>query len=597
MKEQDIYKLIRKELSATEEDITIADGVTFNHRDTVNKITAYKNSQFTSGAYDSTGRRKFFYNISKFRARTVAKMLDFDQKDMRVLANKGTYNIVTQLKAKIIEIKLRLWMKKEKFGEIKNTIAENLADYGSVILKKGKKSVPTVVDITSVHLDPSAEKVRKSSFIIEEYEMSPSEMFDKIEDGWDADAVEEAIDKFMNEDEALSKIKVYERHGKIYQDGEYKQMMHIVAGATEYEKKNGAIVEKGVILFEEEEDEMPYRDAHINKVKNRWLGVGTYEDLFDAQVRANEIANLKARSMELSSMQLYQTPNNTALRNILTDLENGSVLSESDLTRINNQELNLGGFSSEEERYDLLADRLTFTFDAIRGESIPATTPATNALLQNNNALQIFEFMREGIASFLSSYLEELVLPDILKKEKGMYVTFSGTLDDLNEFDNLYGDIYATNWALSTALSGTGFLPADEYVSEKKKQALEVLKQSGKVRSMKLPKDFFKGAMEDVTIHYNNEATNIGLDAQNILTFTQLIASNPDILMNPVTRKLVQRYAELVGISPADLEFSERPTEPAQQLPQGQGQQVTQNQNVTAQPNIRGIARGGESFA
>ncbi len=56
----------------------------------------------------------------------------------------------------------------------------------------------------------------------------------------------------------------------------------------------------------------------------------------------------------------------------------------------------------EQSFWEILADRETFTYDVIRGESLPATTPATNATIQAQMATSIFDQAREDLA--ISNY-------------------------------------------------------------------------------------------------------------------------------------------------------------------------------------------------
>src|SRR3990167_11477305 len=43
----------------------------------------------------------------------------------------------------------------------------------------------------------------------------------------------------------------------------------------------------GLVLFEEEVDELPYREHHYDRVTGRWLGMGVVEYLFDNQIKRN----------------------------------------------------------------------------------------------------------------------------------------------------------------------------------------------------------------------------------------------------------------------------------------------------------------------
>ncbi len=92
--------------------IDLGFGVSFSPYETLKRIYFYKNSKHFSGEKDNiTRKKKPFPNISRFRARIVAKMLDLDVKDLRVVSEKDA-DFMTQLKAFILEQRIKQWAKK-----------------------------------------------------------------------------------------------------------------------------------------------------------------------------------------------------------------------------------------------------------------------------------------------------------------------------------------------------------------------------------------------------------------------------------------------------------------------------------------------------
>ena len=115
--------------------------------------------------------------------------------------------------------------------------------------------------------------------------------------------------------------------------------------------------------------------------------------------------------MELSSLHLFQTQDKLIMKNALTDLVSGDIITtRSDLKPVQNEERNLPAFDDEEKSYIAQAERLSFAYEAVRGEALPATTPATNALLANQQATSVYAFKRENFTNSLRDFLMTLSL-------------------------------------------------------------------------------------------------------------------------------------------------------------------------------------------
>ena len=569
----DILKQIKKEIKAYKENtIEISPGVQFSQFRTLKKAYSYKSSKFEKGQIDPlTQKKKVFYQISRFRARVTAKMLDFDVKDLRVISNR-IFDLFAQLKAYLLEKRIKNWAKENGFTVVLNELIQSCADFGSAVVKKPKGKPAEVKDLKYIYIDTSVKDIKDSAFIIEEKELRRDEIVAKS-DVWKN--TKDVMDAFK-EDE---KIKVYERYGLWEEKGKFvKRMIVITETAGSYKG--------GIELFNEKITEYPYQDFHINSIDGRWLGVGTYEELFDSQIRANTIANQKARALELSSRQIFWSQDDLVARNILQDLDIGDILKTQGINPLQVENRGLSEFASEEERYDLLADRLTFTFDAIRGESLPATTPATNAMLQNENAASVFQQMRENLAVQIVDFIKELVLPDIIKVSRAEHVLkFMGKINDLEKFDRMF----TTKISQQTAykyLTKTGFYPEPGDIVNLEDKVSKKLKDSGLLRSVKIPAGFFSN-ISDVDIIIDNESRDIPLQTQNLQTLLGMIMGNPQALQDPMVKSLLYSYSELLGISPVELELAQQEQNNQQingniQTAQGSGATPPQQQGLPA---------------
>ena len=570
-----IYATIRREWDEyINDDVEIVDGCSFNQYATIKRIHLYHNAKFENPT-DFDGREKLFFDVSKYRCAVSAKTLNFDTKDIRLWPLNPTSEIGTFL----LEKELALWLKKSEFGKLLNKIAEEAPVYGTVIIRKTKKGAQ-LVDLRRLAMDPTVETIGESRFVTIKHYLTESELRKKKADGWDAAVIDgllaskaTAQDRPAYEDGsqgARRKAKspyfaVYERFGEVEEkeltgkakDKGMARSLFIVAEPYGGSKSQ----DDGTVLFKSAwMGDYPFKDFHYSKIKGRYLGMGVVEELFQIQERQNELANQKRVSMEISSMHLFQTPGKaTALRNLITDLRNGDVLAtgvNGAITPITTEERNLAAFGEEERKYDSLADRLTFSYDAVRGESLPASTPVTNAVMQNANANSVFAFKRENLGLTLQSFFNDIVAPQLVKDmDKSHILRFMGGVDDLSKLDGLVAKTAARNAAAEALLNGRPMTAEAQAALES--EISDGLKRRGQSRFLELADGFYKDLEFEFDFMVTNEQENVAGMAQNLFQLVTALAQNPQALENPITKTLMYEYARKIGVSPIKLEMAE----------------------------------------
>ena len=278
--------------------VVLSPGHEFNQYNTLNKIDLYYASRFVKGQMEGKFR-KIFFNIVKNRTNAATKAVDFDTKDIRVIAEKGQ----SFFPAWFLEKELHQFMKEEHFGELLNEIVTALPRYGSVVIKDvdGK---PKFVPLKNLVLDPSIDRIKNSPYVAEEHLYTYDEFQEVGEKrGWEN--IDEVTKMYAMAEEPM--IRVIEYYG-YFKQGELNDEkikseklvkgMGIVSGIEFYnhdqtKKRPGYGVFE---LFKKEVKEWPYKDHHWDKEEGRWLGVGVVEDLFNNQEYINEVANLERRA-------------------------------------------------------------------------------------------------------------------------------------------------------------------------------------------------------------------------------------------------------------------------------------------------------------
>jgi hypothetical protein len=591
-----IFAQIRNEASDFFfKSIAPVPGYSFNQYDTIKRCHLYYNSKYEDPS-TYLGRDKLFFNVVNPPCEVATKQLNVDTKNIKLWPLNPSSYWATHL----LEKELKQWLKVSEMGKILNQIAVEAPVYGSVALEKTPDGAK-VVDIRRLILDPSVDNIVDSRFVTTVHYMTPSELratnWDNIDVVIERFATAQAADPFedregnLNQQDSTPYIKVYKRYGEVpkwWLDGgksdEMVRSVFIVAGADEQEKNNEGkpIGEAGVILFKSKwKKEWPYRDFHYTKSKGRWLGVGVVEMLFDVQVRMNELKNQKRVSMELSSFHLFQTPDKQIVRNILTDLDNGDlIISPGGITPIATEERNLSAFKDEEQSYSQQAERLSFAYEALRGEAPPSSTPLGTTQIVTAQASSVFAFKRENLCLFLREFFNELVMPQILKDMTPEHIMrYIGSPNELMKLDMAIAEVNANDFIKEKYLSGNPVNQED--VDKYKQESIAQYKKLGGNRFIKIKKAFYSNTEYDFDYIIDNEQADPQVIVNNIQKVITDLASNPTILQDPRLKLLYFKFAEKLGINQSELDMADEQADNQAQLAQSQPGQPPQQ----AQPS------------
>ncbi len=533
-------------------DVKITNHNIFKLKDTINKIELARASKFKSGDTDSQGNHKFYMNILNPLCGSVTKNIDIDTKDLRCKPKAGESD---RIKSYIYNEMLRDYLRENSIGRLINKMSEDLPVYGSIVLKKVGDEI-VVVDWRNLWIDPSVSNENKnfdikSRYILEKYVMTPTEL--KGMKVYDKTSVSSLVEEYkMNKE---NEIIVYEFH-----------LDNSVAYYGTVRNKRNNITENGTIadLYNGEmsESESVYKKVDLFTVRGRALGLGVIEQNLDPQIRWNEMTNQKATSMKLSSKLLFQTRDGNMNGNMLEDLLNGDVINvESEITKIDNTERNLGAYSQEEQNVLSVARSNANASEIVTGDALPSRTPFRLGALMNENAGKLFVFIRQNLGLFWDEVITDWVLPTFNKKvikEQLVELTDSDAIEMLNELD-INSRI---NEATKKYVLANGYFPTDEDKLVIKDQLMGEKKRS----FAKLAKgflDFEKSVYMDVT----GEQDSVAM-VETMNNMLMLLAQNPQIMQDPRLIKFLQGIGAKVGIDPALL-MGQAPQGTSQAQPQG----------------------------
>lgn len=614
MPPENIYAQIRYEVDQFLYNfISPVPGYAFNQYQTLKRIFLYLSNKYENGSY-YLGREKLFFNIITPPVEVATKMLSIDPKNIKLLPTNPESYFSTYL----LEKELRQWLKTSEMGMILNQIAEEAPRYGSVLLEKTKDGA-RVCDLRRTMLDPSVDKAIDSRFITTIHYMSD---YDLRKSGWDPVAIELAILRFGNTQAAQAmedysgnlnimrsspQIKVYKRYGEVPdywldtkapmpkqgQNTKMVRALFITAGPDVLQRNgSGQIVgELGVTLFKSVwRGEYPFKDFHYTKIKGRWLGMGVPEMLFDVQTRFNELKNQKRLSMEISALHLFQTEDKSLVRNVLTDLESGDVIfSPNGVEPIENEERNLEAFDQEETSYANQTDKLSFAYEAIRGDNQPGDQTLGEVQIQVASATGVYGFKKKNLRYFLKGFFNDLVLPQLTKDLTPEHIMrFTGSSQELDKLDAAASELYANEVIIKSAMEGKKI--NGDLQDTARQKAIKEYRKNGTNRFLKIKEQFYKDAKFEFDFDIENQDTDPNKLLQGIQTLFGFL-QNPAVLQDPRLKMLFYQAAEQFGISPAEIEFADSQATQMEQegrLPTLQGQQPPgqPQQQPQAQPQL-----------
>lgn len=586
---ENVCELIRKaEDNFLNGNTKLGEHVDWSMHDTIERIDAYINSKHISGAVDSLGREKPFFNIVTAATNIWYRATDIDRKDIKFIPTKSSAVVL----AFVANVLLQNWMQDNRFGQFLNTWGRTLAKYGSAISKFVEvdgKLVSSVIPWNRYIADPVQFDALPR---IEKFYKTPAQLQNMATPGhkdyanYDQDVVEallesratrKTLDK-AQKDTLSEFVEVYEVHGELSlalyktaqgidpSDGDekiFKQQMHVVSyqqSGKEYEDYT---------LFCGYESKDPYQKDDLIEEDGRTLGIGAVEYLFDAQWQQNHTVKNMKDTLDLASRLIFQTADSHFVgRNVLSAIETGDVLvtaAERPLTRLANDKPDIVALQNYGIMWRNLAQDITSTPDAIRGNTLPSGTPYALGQFLGSQANSLFEIMTENKGLAIEDMMRTYVIRHLKKQLKNTKEVVA-ILDDagIAEIDSMYIPAEAVKRYNAKAKEAilSGSIPSPFQPQQAQQQLQQQQAQNGNKRFF-VPDEigdqtwadiFSDFEWDSIRVEVTNEQVDKAANLQTLNTVLQTIASNPMILSNPNAMQIFSAILRETGaISPIQL--------------------------------------------
>lgn len=429
--------------------VEISKGVTFSQYQTINRIYKFRNRNLSGSKLKADLSYDYYFDIISPRADSEVKNLRFDTKNILLFSRNPRADFAAVF---VANATLKKWMAENGEDSKLKAAVEEFVTNGNIGFKKVDGGYE-LIDCTNTYITNQMAETVDDTDIIERHEMKPSDLLAMTE--WDQEVIPEVIKECGNlffkasantssTDSTSKKYEIYEYTGEVSEEefnatknimggdeNKYFLAKVVVAGLTEHGSG------KNYVLFSEK---IPgklsdhYQYAHRGKYEKRFWRVGMYELLFDHQIRANEIGNQLATGLEWASRVIFKSKNSNILQNVRADLDNGDIIITDDLSQVDVQLHGLEQLIVDWNRLMADADKVSNSFEVVRGENLPSGTPFKLGALLDQNAGMFFTLLRQKLTLPYTRVFREWVVPYLVNDLKGKDVfTLVGDADILDQ--------------------------------------------------------------------------------------------------------------------------------------------------------------------
>lgn len=583
----------------------ITDRVSFKMRNLIRTCRKNYYGIFDQPIDQYTNLEKVWYPLTEINVEAVVKNIDIDSKDINFRAKHPNGYAITDLVRAHVKDKLN----ELNFGQMLDDFERDLAIDGTAVWKTYKeygKMQVRKVDLLNIYIDPTSPSIQSAYRFTERSLMLPEEM--AAMSGWlnvsEKDIFENVpagvpqTDPFwMNRATGVnSNVKmwdVYELWGKIplslvtgdAADDDIEVEGHIIASGIDTPGRERIhLIERNTNKNRKGEFIKPYEEAWYTRVPNRWYGRGIPEKLLTLQIYANTVFNVRINRSRVSQLGLFKIRKGSGITpQMLSRLQsNGAIVMTNldDLQQLEIQEVGATSYK-DEDVINSMAERLTNAFEVVTGEALPASTPATNAAIQNQNAKSGFSIIKDGVGMFVQRWMDNHALP-ILADEltAGEIVRIMSDEDNFNTLvERLL--MHKANAALDKAWK-QGYFPDPVEFNRAIESARERMKQGDLF--VKLVKDIIVDEI-DTQVYVTNEDLDVTTTVQNLVTMMQAAPEYRDAL--------VKQTFDLLGLGQPKATPQQQP----QGAPGGQPPQPQPQPTVGRSPALQALGNGGPGAA
>ena len=544
--EKEVIRIIKEEKSEWEDGIVwVTDKVYYKMSGVIQRSRKNYLGKFDDEIDPVTGKKKISIPFTEDMVESVVKNVNLNSVDINVNAT----NPNGHSSASIIRYLVSHFMRKGYFGETINEMIRQFCIDGTVVSKMMKnydkrikrQAVKTnIVDLTNIFIDPSEKNIQEAGAVIERNVLRLSEVKDYPWENKEHIKGFTNIGKLNNLSDITKTqvpyVEVFERWGELpkwcvtsdRKDTEWIPTMAIVSNID-----SRPVVHK---IIENKKGIKPYEEVRFRNVFGRWHGRGIGEILDRLQSYINEIVNLRMNKGRISQIGLFKYRKGSGItQQMLSSLIAGGgipVTRMDDIQELNISDIKASSYRDEMNIY-LWGQRVTGAFDIGRGESLPASMPATTAVLQERGMRSGMDLIQENLGMFLSRMFERHLIPLILETIKDEeIVAIVGSPKELKEIDENYLNNLSNKETIKFFLEN-GYFPDPNFIEDFKSLFRENFDKLKRTRYLKINKKMLESWEYEIRVDVTGEAFNKAVMVQQLnsllMGYSRIPGANLDV--------------------------------------------------------------------
>ncbi len=577
--------------------VEVSPGISYSLRNIINESYRLLNAQFKNNAEESDGFINVFTRKMWVVYRTLIQGADIDTKDAKVSSSIVSKQFILNM----LKMVFHSHMNRTFFGEFIDKVKEEMAWFGSSIVKRYNGTVGTVDlrnYITEPHIkDPQSRRHAEPWFASYDQLLR----YKKEWKNWDA--VEELWEKMQAQGESQFKIidfwtwnkeghKICKRSIdntlKMPEEGtstaEWSPYITVDTYRTPYRVKSETKREKD--MYGDERDMFPYEQFDLFALPGRMLGLGCGELLAMPEMMYDQLFNVK-RKMDLKA--LYGIIVHTAIQGTnglstlsqdsIAGLDKGTVISLAPGETLNQlpYDTRASDFSQMEEKiYELMLQLVGITAQGT-GQTVAPSTSATqisdNRMVENKVYEHFKQRMHHGLTRLMQNGYANDMVNDITEME---FVNITGDIRDLKEMDRILTDNAVNNWIRKTKES-TGIYPSPEEETMVRQQIEMELSSLGSSRFPQIKKEMLKQMNFFIEWNFVDES----VDYKQKMDTLNAMRSDPQ--SSKSKSKIEDELISMAGLNPAQYDKTEEELAQEEQMRQAE-MMKTSGLNSLVQP-------------
>lgn len=149
----------------------------------------------------------------------------------------------------------------------------------------------------------------------------------------------------------------------------------------------------------------------------------------------------------------------------------------------------------------------------------------------------------------MQEFIDELVFPELKTKLNAQHIfRFVGSPEEMQKMREKAANYYITS------LIAEGKVIEEAELVGVKEQFISGMQEQGSRIWIDVQEDFFKNLKYEVSLEITGEGKNVQSQLQNLQFVFGLIGQSPEILQNPLLKRLLTKTMSLMGLSTSELE-------------------------------------------